>query len=309
MDLTFSSGAKSQSSGPTGTHNDLIKDGRTATFVADVIETSRKTPVIVFFWAAGCGSCKQLGPALEKTILLAKGTLRLVKIDVDKNQDLAAQLRIQSVPTVYAFKDGRPVDAFAGAISPGELKAFIQKLMGNAAGPSLDDFVAEAKQLLAEGDVQTAAGIFQQVLHQDPDHAPALAGLLRCLMAEGDLDQTEAMLTRIPPEMAKHADIKAVQTALELARTAGEVGESADLRRRLSLDADDHQARYDLALAYYATNEQEAAVDELLELYRRDRTWNEDGARKQLVKIFEVLGFSHPLAKSGRSRLSTLMFS
>jgi putative thioredoxin len=309
MDLIFNSGAKSPPAGAPGAGKDLIKDGTTASFMADVIEASRKMPVIVDFWATWCGPCKQLGPALEKAVLAAKGAVRMVKIDVDRNQDLAAQLRVQSVPTVYAFKDGRPVDAFAGAVSESEIKKFIQKLTAGA-GPSLDDYVAEAKQILADGDIQTAAGIFQQVLGQDPDHAPALAGLLRCLMAAGDLDQTEAMLAQIPPELAKHAEIKAVRTALELARHAGEKGgETADLRRRLANDADDHQARFDLALAYYAANEPEAAVDELLELYRRNRAWNEDAARQQLVKIFEVLGFAHPLAKSGRSRLSTMMFA
>jgi putative thioredoxin len=265
--------------------------------------------VIVDFWATWCGPCKQLGPMLEKAVLAAKGAVRMVKIDVDKNQDLAAQLRVQSVPTVYAFKDGRPVDAFAGAVPESEIKAFIQRLTGGAAGPSLDEYVAEARTILAEGDAQTAAGIFQQVLQHDPDNAAALAGLLRCLMALGDVEQAEAMLARVPPEMTKHADIAAVRTAIELARHAGGVGEAAEFRRRLAADADDHQARFDLALAYYAANEPEAAVDELLELFRRDRAWNDDAARKQLVKIFEALGFTHPLAKSGRSRLSTLLFS
>ncbi|WP_161539556.1 thioredoxin [Paramagnetospirillum kuznetsovii] len=309
MDLMFNSGAKGQGGGTPGSAGDLIKEGRAATFVADVIEASRKTPVIVDFWATWCGPCKQLGPMLEKAVLAAKGAVRMVKIDVDKNQELAGQLRVQSVPTVYAFKDGRPVDAFAGAIPESEIKAFIAKLTGGEAGPSLDDYVAEAKQILAEGDAQTAAGIFQQVLQHDPDNAPAMAGLLRCLMAVGELDQAEAMLTQVTPDMARNAEIQAVKTALELARHAGSVGESAGLRRRLANDPDDHEARFDLALAYYAANETEAAVDELLELYRRNRTWNEEAARKQLVKIFEVLGFAHPLAKSGRSRLSTMMFA
>ena len=309
MDLIFNSKAKSQSGGAAGADKDLIKEGSTATFMADVMETSRQVPVIVDFWATWCGPCKQLGPALEKVVREAKGAVRMVKIDVDKNQDLAAQLRIQTVPTVYAFKDGRPVDAFSGAQPESQLRDFVKRLIGDAAGPSLDDYVAEAKQILDEGDAQTAAGIFQQVLQQDPENAGAMAGLLRCLIALGDIAQAEAILAQIPPAMARHADIVAVKTALELARHAGEVGEAAELRRKLAVNADDHQARYDLALAYYANNEPEAAVDELLELFRRDRTWNEDAARKQLVKMFEVLGFSHPLAKSGRSRLSTMLFS
>jgi putative thioredoxin len=306
MDLMFNSGAKSAQ----GAGSDLIKDGSTATFVADVIEASREVPVIVDFWATWCGPCKQLGPMLEKAVRDAKGAVRMVKIDVDKNQDLAAQLRVQSVPMVYAFKGGRPADAFAGAIPESQIKQFIQRLTGGAAGgPGLDEYVAEAKALLADGDAHTAASIFQQVLEHEPENAPALGGLLKCLIALGDTAQAEAMLARVPPDMAKHADIAAVKTALELHKTAGSVGEAAELRRRLATDANDHQARLDLALAYFAAGEQEAAVDELLELFKRDRAWNEEAARKQLVKIFDVLGFAHPLAKSGRSRLSALMFA
>ena len=307
MDLIFNSGAKGT---PQGTPGELIKDTTTATFIADVIEMSQKVPVIVDFWATWCGPCKTLGPALEKVVREARGAVRMVKVDVDKNQDLAAQLRIQTVPTVYAFKGGRPVDAFSGAQPESQLKAFVKKLIaGGAAGPTIDDYIAEAKQVLEEGDAQTAAGIFNQILQEAPDNASAMAGLLRCLMAVGQTEQAESMMSRLAPEMARHAEIMAVATALELARHAGGVGEAAELRRRLAADADDHQARYDLALAYYAAGEVEAAVDELLDLFKRDRAWNDDAARKQLVKIFEVLGFSHPLAKSGRARLSTLLFS
>ncbi|WP_096702549.1 thioredoxin [Magnetospirillum sp. 15-1] len=308
MDLMFNSGAQGAAkSTPPG---ELIKEATTATFVADVIEMSQKVPVIVDFWATWCGPCKTLGPALEKVVREARGAVRMVKVDVDKNQDLAAQLRIQSVPTVYAFKGGRPVDAFTGAQPESQLKSFVQRLIaGSNAGPTIDDYIAEAKRVLDEGDAQTAAGIFNQILQEAPDNASAMAGLLRCLMAVGQTEQAESMLSRLAPEIARHPEIAAVVTALELARHAGGVGEAAELRRRLAADADDHQARYDLALAYYAGNEVEAAVDELLELFRRNRAWNEDAARKQLVKIFEVLGFSHPLAKSGRARLSTLLFS
>ena len=309
MDLIFNSKAKSQTGGATGADKDLIKEGSTASFMADVMEMSLKLPVIAEFRAPATGQGKQQSALLEKLVREAKGAVRLVTIDVHKYPDLAAQLRVEVAPTVYAFKNGRPVDGFAGAQSDSQLRDFVKRLTGDAAGPSLDDYVTEAKQILADGDAQTAAGIFQQVLSQDPDHAGAIAGLLRCLIALGDSAQAEAILAQLPPELARHADIAAVKTALELARHAGEVGEAAELRRKLAANADDHQARYDLALAYYANNEPEAAVDELLELFRRDRTWNEDAARKQMVKIFEVLGFAHPLAKSGRSRLSTMLFS
>jgi putative thioredoxin len=309
MDLIFNSKAKSQGGDAVGVDKDLIKEGTTASFMADVMEMSLKVPVIAEFRAPATGQGKAQSALLEKLVREAKGAVRLVTVDVHKYPDLAAQLRVEITPTTYAFKNGRPVDGFAGAQSDSQMREFVKRLTGGAGGPTLDDYVTEAKQILAEGDAQAAAGIFQQVLSQDPDNAGAMAGLLRCLIALGDNAQAEAILAQLPPELARHSEIAAVKTALELARNAGEVGEAAELRRKLDANADDHQARYDLALAYYANSEAEAAVDELLELFRRDRSWNEDAARKQLVKMFEVLGFAHPLAKSGRSRLSTMLFA
>lgn len=310
MDLIFGSG-KPQGSGGAAEAKDLIKDGSAATFVTDVIEASQKVPVIVDFWAPWCGPCKQLGPALEKVVREARGAIRMVKINVDENQQLAGQLRVQSVPTVYAFKDGRPADAFVGAQSESQLRAFVQRLTAGAEPEmSLADIVAQGKEILDQGDPHTAAQIFQQVLAEDPANAPALAGLLRCLLAVGDVDGAKQMLAQLPPEIDKHAEVQAVRTAIELQEAAAAAqGQTAELRRRLASDANDHQARFDLALAYYAGNESEAAVDELLELFRRDRTWNDDGARKQLVKFFEAFGPTHPLTVSSRKRLSTLLFS
>ena len=276
-----------------------------------LIGANKGKVVVVDFWATWCGPCKQLGPALEKLVREMRGAVRMVKIDVDKEQALAAQLRIQSVPTVYAFKDGRPVDAFTGALPESQIRTFLQRLVGDGGDqPSLDEVVAEAKELLAAGDAETAVQAFQQVLAEDPNHAPAMAGLLRALLALGDVDAVRQTLPQLPPEMLRHADVAAVKTALELQdHAAASAGETAELRRRLATDANDHQARYDLALAYYGAGESEAAVEELLELFRRDRAWNEDAARKQLVKLFEAFGPTHPLTVSGRRRLSSLLFS
>jgi len=307
MDFIIGSGTPA-ASGPAA--GDLIKDGTAATFAADVIEASMKVPVIVDFWATWCGPCKQLGPALEKIVREARGAVRMVKVDVDKNQELAAQLRIQSVPTVYAFANGRPVDGFTGAQPESQLRAFVQRLTKGAAQPTLAELLDEAKALLAEGDAETAAQAFQEILGEDPNNGPAMAGLLRCLMAVGDFDSVTQMLAQLPPELAKNPEVAAVKTALELQQSAASgAGEAASLRRRLTENADDHQARFDLAMAYYGGGEVEAAVDELLDLFGRDRAWNDEAARKQLLKIFEALGGGHPVTLRGRRRLSALLFS
>ncbi|MGE4279707.1 MAG: thioredoxin [Magnetospirillum sp.] len=308
MDFIIGSGTPAATASAAG---DLIKDGSAATFAIDVIEASLKIPVIVDFWATWCGPCKQLGPALEKIVREARGAVRMVKIDVDKNQELAAQLRIQSVPTVYAFANGRPVDGFTGAQPESQLRAFVQRLTKGAEQPTLAELLEEAKALLAEGDAETAAQAFQQILGEDPNNGAAMAGLLRCLMAVGDFDNVAQMLAQLPPELAKNAEVAAVKTALELQQAAASAGsgESAGLRRRLADNPDDHQARLDLAMAYYGAGEVEAAVDELLDLFGRDRTWSEEAARKQLLKIFEALGGGHPVTLRGRRRLSALLFS
>jgi putative thioredoxin len=309
MELLFGNGAKAPASQAGAPPKDLIKDGSTASFMADVIEASRQVPVIVDFWATWCGPCKQLGPALEKVVREARGGVRLVKIDVDRNQDLAAQLRVQSVPMVYAFKDGRPVDAFVGAQPESQLRAFVQRLTAGQQTLSTDDILAQARDLLAEGDAATAAGVFQEVLAEEPENAAAHGGLLRCLLALDEHEAARDMLAHLPDAIANHPDVAAVRTALDLRAQAGEVASPAELRRRVALDPADLAARYDLALAYYAGDETEAAVDELLEIFRRDRAWNDDAARKQLIKIFEALGPTHPLTLAGRRRLSALLFS
>ncbi|PKU23608.1 thioredoxin [Telmatospirillum siberiense] len=308
MEILFNGSAKAgQAAG-----GNFVKDGDTATFVQDVIEPSMKTPVIVDFWAPWCGPCKTLGPLLEKLVNAAGGAVRLVKINVDKNQELAAQMRIQSIPAVYAFKDGQPVDGFVGAVPESQVKALIERMAAGStagAGPTTEEILAEAKAILAEGDPAGAMAVFQEVLAQDPTNAPAYAGCLRCLIQAGQIEEAKRRLEKLPEALAGHAEIAAVRTAIELAEQATQAGPAADLRRTLASDADNHQARFDLAMAHYAAGEREAAVDELLELFRRNRAWNEEAARKQLVKLFEAFGRSDPLTQSAQRRLSSLMFS
>jgi putative thioredoxin len=288
---------------------DLIKESSTATFEADVLDASMDVPVIVDFWAPWCGPCKQLGPALEKLVREARGAVRLVKVNVDQNQDLAAHLRVQSIPAVFAFKDGRPVDGFVGALPESQLKQFIQRLAGPVGPSPMEQAMAQAKAAQEAGDHGAAANIYQQVLNHDRGNPVAAAGLLRCLIATGGAAEARALYDGLPAEMKADAEIAAALTALELAEQAAKAGDVGELAARLAIDPKDHQARYDLALAHYAAGRAEAALDELLELFRRDRNWDDQAARKQMVKIFDALGPTHELTVGGRRRLSSLMFS
>lgn len=289
---------------------DLIKDTTEATFMQDVIEASREVPVIVDFWATWCGPCRTLGPALEAAVKAAKGKVRMVKVDVDKNQMIAAQLRIQSIPTVYAFWQGQPVDGFQGAIPASEIKAFIDKLTAlTGEDGGLAEALEAAEQMLAEGAVADAAETFAAILGEEPENAGAYAGLIRCHLALDQLDQAEAMLDAAPPAVAKAKEIEAARAQLELARQAANAGPEQELRAAVQADPQDRQARFDLALALHAAGKVDEAVDVLLDLFKLDREWNDAAARTQLMTVFEALKPTDPIALKGRRRLSSMIFA
>ncbi|MDH3593505.1 MAG: thioredoxin [Rhodospirillales bacterium] len=292
---------------------DVIKDSNTDRFAQDVIEASLSAPVIVDFWAPWCGPCKQLTPLLEKTVTAARGAVRLVKINIDENQDLAAQMRVQSIPTVYAFYQGRPVDAFQGALPESQIKTFIDRLTqtaGTATGANpIDQALEEAEAALETGETGAASALFGQVLQHEAQNIRALAGTLRCLLATGDHAGARRTFDGLPEDLRKDPAFAPVATALELAEAGAGAGEIPDLEAQVAQNGDDHQARFDLAMALYAADKSEAAADELLEIIRRDRSWNDEGARKQLVKFFEAWGATNPLTLQARRRLSSLLFS
>jgi putative thioredoxin len=297
--------------GSAGSVNDaeLIKDTTTAGFVKDVIEASRSVPVIVDFWAAWCGPCKQLTPLLEKIVKSYGGKVRLVKLNVDEHPAIAGRLRIQSLPTVYAFRDGRPLDGFVGGQPESTIRTFIDRIVGEEQQADLATVLASAEQALEEGDVQSAAEIFAAVLQEDKQNPAALAGLARCYLQTGDVARAEQTIALVPPDQKNVAAVERVKAALELARKANQTDNRDALLSRLAANPADHQARFDLAVASAARGEKETALEHLLDLVRRDRNWNEQAARKQLVQLFDAWGPKDPATVDGRRRLSSLLFS
>jgi putative thioredoxin len=296
-------------SSAAGLPPDLIKDTTTQTFVKDVIEESKHQPVLIDFWAPWCGPCKQLTPILEKAVRAAKGKVKLVKMNIDEHPAIPGQMGIQSIPAVIAFSNGQPADGFMGALPEGQVTAFIDKLTQGVTAGGAADLLAEAEAVLAEGDAATAAAIYAEVLAQDSTSIPALAGLARCYVIAGSLEQAKQTLAMVPEAKRGDVAVSAVQSMLDLAEQAQAVGPVAELEQKVATDPLDHQSRFDLATALNAKNRRLDAANHLLEIVKRDRKWNEDAARKQLVQFFEAWGPDDDATVESRKRLSTILFS
>jgi len=299
--------------GASSTRDSHIKDVKEATFAQDVIEASQTQPIIVDFWAPWCGPCKTLGPILEKIVSAAGGAVKMVKINVDKAQTLAAQLRIQSIPTVYAFFKGQPIDGFQGAVKESEIKAFIDRVIESSGGQtsdsSLDDMLVAAEELLSQGAVVDATQKFAEILSVQPSHAGAYSGLVRAQIAVNEIDKAEAILNGAPAEITDTVEMETAYAQLQLAQKAQNVGPLSELREKMESEPDNLSVRFDVSQALYASGATQEAVDELLEIFRRDSQWNDEAAKKELLTIFDALKSDDPVVLKGRRKLSSIMFA
>jgi len=288
---------------------DVVKDTTTQAFMKDVIEESKHQPVLVDFWAPWCGPCKQLTPVLEKAVKAAKGKVKLAKMNIDEHPAIPGQMGIQSIPAVIAFSNGQPVDGFMGALPEGQVTAFLERITKGAVGAEEKDLLKTADAALAEGNATGAADMYAQLLAEDSTNVLALAGLARCYVATGALEQAKQTLALIPEAKRNDATVAAARAALEIAEQAKSIGPLGDLEKKVLADPLDHQARFDLAVALSANGKREDAVKHLIDIVKRDRKWNDDGARKQLVQFFEAWGATDPATVEGRKRLSSILFS
>jgi putative thioredoxin len=290
----------------------LVKDVSEATFMQDVVEASKDRPVIVDFWAPWCGPCKTLGPQLEEAVNGANGAVTMVKVNVDENQMIAGQMQVQSIPTVFAFVDGQPVDGFQGAVSASEIKAFVERVVaanGGQAESGLDSAVASAEQMLEEGDLEAAIETFSAILQEDSNNLKSFIGLIKAHLALGELDQAEAILNGMPSEISRNPEVESLHAQIELAKQALDAGPINELTQLVDQNSDDHESRFRLAQALHGAGQVEDAVNHLLELFKRDREWNDGAAKSQLFVIFEALEPNDAIVLNGRRKLSSLIFA
>lgn len=307
-------GGRKPAAKPAGSANAHVIDGSDRTFMADVMETSKTTPVIVDFWAPWCGPCRTLGPIIERVVTAANGAVKLVKIDIDKNPAIAGQLGVQSIPAVIAFKNGRPVDGFMGAIPEGKVKEFVARVSGGAAAggdpdmPTVPELLAAAEESLEVGDLAAAAEAYALVLDGEPDNIEAISGLAKCYLDGGDAERAAQMMELVPPANRNHPSASAMFAALDLSKNAAEPEETKALTQKVAASPDDHDARFELGKALAAQGRLEQAADHFLAILEKDLAWNEGAAREQLLKVFEVAGAKADVTKNGRRRLSALLF-
>lgn len=298
-----------QTGGTTAPADQVVKDTTTQAFARDVIEESRRQPVLVDFWAPWCGPCKQLTPVLEKVVRAAKGKVKLVKMNIDEHPAIPGQMGIQSIPAVIAFTNGQPVDGFLGALPESQVTAFVERLIGDRIGGEAKDLLKAADAALAEGNPAGAADLYAQVLAQDSTNTHALAGLARCYVETGAIEQAKQTLALVPDAKRNEAPVAAARAALELAEQAASLGPLSELEQKVAANPLDHQARFDLALALNAKGRREEALDHLLEIVKRDRKWKDDAARKQLIQFFDAWGPTDEVTITGRRRLSSILFA